>query len=106
MEAWRWKAFGGNLFVKEVATFCASFMALPEILQGQTCSTRPLCDAAVAWLTARAQDGGRVAIHLGDHGVYYDRTAAVNRVRREAGNKKKFAWKRNGLRHSLCSYLK
>lgn len=63
-------------------------MALPEILQGQSCSTRPLCDAAVAWLLPRAQDEGRVATHHGDHGVYYDRTAAANRVRREAGNRK------------------
>ena len=31
-------------------------------------------------------------------------TAAVNRVRHVVGNKTKFKWKRNGLRHSFCSY--
>jgi hypothetical protein len=45
-----------------------------------------------------------VVIRNGDHGVYYDLTAAVNQARRNAGNKKKFVWKRNGLRHSFCSY--
>jgi hypothetical protein len=64
----------------------------------------PLCDAAVAWLLPRAQREGRVVVRTGDHGVYYDLTAAVNRARREIENKTKLAWKRNGLRHSFCSY--
>jgi integrase len=64
----------------------------------------PLCDAAIAWLLPRAQDEDRVVIRTGDHGVYYDLTAAVNRARRDVRNKKKFSWKRNGLRHSFCSY--
>jgi len=64
----------------------------------------PLCDAAVAWLLPRAQREGRVVVRTGDHGVYYDLAAAVNRARREVENKPKFVWKRNGLRHSFCSY--
>jgi integrase len=64
----------------------------------------PLCDAAYEWLLPRSQTEGRAVIRNGDHGVYYDLTAAVNQARRNAGNKKKFAWKRNGLRHSFCSY--
>jgi integrase len=64
----------------------------------------PLCDAAVAWLQPRAQNEGHVVVRSGDHGVYYDLTAAVNRTRIAAGTKTKFKWKRNGLRHSFCSY--
>ena len=64
----------------------------------------PLCDAAVAWLQPRAKDEGHVVVRTGDHAVYYDLTAAVNRVRHATGNKSKFKWKRNGLRHSFCSY--
>lgn len=64
----------------------------------------PLCDAAIAWLTPRAKDEGHVVPRQGDHGVYYDLTAAVNRARKQAGFKGKFKWKRNGLRHSFCSY--
>ncbi len=64
----------------------------------------PICDAAVAWLSDRAKDSGQVVTRNGDHAVYYDLTAAVNRVRHAAGNKIKFRWKRNGLRHSFCSY--
>ncbi len=64
----------------------------------------PLCDAAVAWLQPRAQDEGHVVVRTGDKGVYYDLTAAVNQARHAAGNKTKFKWKRNGLRHSFCSY--
>ena len=64
----------------------------------------PLCDAAVAWLQARAKDEGHVVVRSGDKGVYYDLAAAVNRTRREARVKTRFKWKRNGLRHSFCSY--
>ena len=64
----------------------------------------PLCDAAFAWLQPRAKNDGHVVVRSGDHGVYYDLTAAVNRVRKAAGVKGKFKWKRNGLRHSFCSY--
>lgn len=64
----------------------------------------PLCDAAIAWLQPRAEAEGRVVVRHGDHGVYYDLAAAVNNARRKAGNKNRFKWKRNGLRHSFCSY--
>jgi len=64
----------------------------------------PLCDAAIAWLKSRVQSEGRVVTRSGDHGVYYDLAAAANRARKVAGNKTKFKWKRNGLRHSFCSY--
>jgi hypothetical protein len=64
----------------------------------------PLCDAAFAWLLPRAHKDGRVVVRTGDHGVYYDLAVAVNQARRKAGSKTKFAWKRNGLRHSFCSY--
>ena len=64
----------------------------------------PLCDAAVAWLQPDAKDEGHVVVRSGDKGVYYDLTAAVNRARTAAGIKTKFKWKRNGLRHSFCSY--
>lgn len=64
----------------------------------------PLCDAALAWLQPRAQAEGPVVPRSGDHGVYYDLTAAVNRARVASKIKTKFKWKRNGLRHSFCSY--
>jgi integrase len=64
----------------------------------------PLCDAAVAWLQPRAQDEGHVVVRTGDKGIYYDLTAAVNQARRDTKLKTKFKWKRNGLRHSFCSY--
>ena len=65
----------------------------------------PLCDAAVAWLTPLAQSSGRVVHHVRDNWFYEELTAAVNRARKRAGIKAKFIWKRNGLRHSFCSYL-
>jgi integrase len=64
----------------------------------------PLCEAAVAWLQPMAKNGGHIAVRSGDHGVYYDLTAAVNHARKGAGVKVKWKWKRNGLRHSFCSY--
>ncbi len=64
----------------------------------------PLCEAAIAWLQPLAQSDGRVVVRAGDHGVYYDLSPAVNRSRLAAGLKTKFKWKRNGLRHSFCSY--
>ena len=64
----------------------------------------PLCDAAFAWLEPRAKSEGQVVPRSGDHGVYYDLAAAANRARVAAGLKTKFKWKKNGLRHSYCSY--
>jgi integrase len=64
----------------------------------------PLCDAAIAWLLPRVHNEGHVAPRQGDHGVYYDLAAAANRARKKNGAKGKFKWKRNGLRHSFCSY--
>lgn len=64
----------------------------------------PLCEAAIAWLLPRAQEEGCVVPRTGDHGVYYDLAAAANRARSAAGTKTRFKWKRNGLRHSFCSY--
>lgn len=65
----------------------------------------PLCDAAISWLTPFAQTNGRVVHHVRDNWFYEELTAAVNRARKTAGSKAKFKWKRNGLRHSYCSYL-
>ena len=64
----------------------------------------PLCDAAVAWLTPLAATEGRVVHHLRDNWFYAELAAAANRQRKAAGDKGKFKWKRNGLRHSFCSY--
>lgn len=64
----------------------------------------PLCDAAVAWLTPLARVTGRVAHHVRDNWFYAELVAATNRQRRIAGHKEDFHWKRNGLRHSFCSY--
>lgn len=64
----------------------------------------PLCDAAVQWLTPHVKNEGRVACHVRDNWFYQDLTAAVNRARKAAGVKKKFCWKRNGVRHSYASY--
>ena len=64
----------------------------------------PLCDAAIAWLTPLAAEDGRVVLHLRDNWFYVELGAAANRARKKAGIKGKFKWKRNGLRHSFCSY--
>lgn len=64
----------------------------------------PLCDAAIAWLAPLAKPEGRVACHFNDNWFYKDLTDAVNTARKKAGTRAKFAWKRNGLRHSFCSY--
>lgn len=64
----------------------------------------PLCDAAIAWLQPRSKTEGQVVPRTGDRGVYYDLTAAVNAARAAAKSETKFKWKRNGLRHSFCSY--
>ncbi len=64
----------------------------------------PLCDAAAAWLQPRVKAAGCVVTRQHDQRVYEDLIAAVNRTRKKVGNKIKFKWKRNGLRHSFCSY--
>ncbi len=64
----------------------------------------PLSDSAMAWLKPLAKDEGRVVSHLRENWFYAEIKASVNRARRSAGIEAKFDWKRNGLRHSFCSY--
>ncbi|MBM3841533.1 MAG: hypothetical protein FJ398_27040 [Verrucomicrobia bacterium] len=64
----------------------------------------PLCDAAIAWLAPYTQPEGRLAYFSEENKFYEAIVSAVNRARKKAGNKTAFKWKRNGLRHSFCSY--
>ena len=64
----------------------------------------PLCDAAVAWLKPYAQAEGRVAFYTEENKFCTAIVADVNRARRQAGQPPAFKWRRNGLRHSFCSY--
>jgi integrase len=64
----------------------------------------PLCDAAMAWLTPLAKPEGPVVHYMRDNWFYVELTAAANRARKKERTKGKFKWKRNGLRHSFCSY--
>lgn len=64
----------------------------------------PLCDSAVAWLTTHAQPEGRLAYYTEENKFHHAFHADVNRARKAADNKTPFEWKRNGLRHSFCSY--
>jgi integrase len=64
----------------------------------------PLCDAAVEWLTPHRKESGRVSHFAEDNKAYAAAAASVNAAREAAGVKQQFVWKRNGLRHSFCSY--
>jgi integrase len=64
----------------------------------------PLCSAAVEWLRTVAQKDGRVAPFTRENWLSEALTAAVNKARKKAGSKTKFAWQRNALRHSFASY--
>lgn len=64
----------------------------------------PLCDAAVAWLTPHGQREGRLAYYTEENKFHHALLSDVNRARTAAGNKTEFKWRRNGLRHSFCSY--
>jgi integrase len=64
----------------------------------------PLCDAAAAWLTPLTKPEGHVVHYMRDNWFYVDLAASANRARKKNGVKGKFKWKRNGLRHSFCSY--
>ena len=64
----------------------------------------PLCDAAIQWLQPFAQKEGHVSCYAKDNWFYVETVAAVNRARKAKGGQREFKWKRNGLRHSFCSY--
>ena len=64
----------------------------------------PLCDSAVAWLAPHAQPEGRLAYYTEENKFHHALHSDVNRARKAMGNKTAFTWKRNGLRHSFCSY--
>lgn len=64
----------------------------------------PLCDAAIAWLRPHARESGRLACYAQENKFQKAVLSDVNRARREAGIKEPFCWKRNGVRHSWCSY--
>ena len=63
----------------------------------------PLSDAAIAWLRPLAQGTGRLAYYSQENKFYLAIVSAVNRSRAVTA-KPEFIWKRNGLRHSFCSY--
>lgn len=64
----------------------------------------PLCDAALSWLQPLAGREGRVAHYWNENKFCAAVIADVHSVRRQSGNREKFQWKRNALRHSFCSY--
>ena len=64
----------------------------------------PLCDAAVAWLKPYAKAEGRIAFYTEENKFCQAVKADVSRARRDAGQPSAFQWRRNGLRHSFCSY--
>jgi integrase len=76
----------------------------PEKAKTVSRRTVPLCDAAIAWLKPHAQQVGRVACYTEENKFVAAVVSDVNAARRKAGNAKPFRWKRNGLRHSFCSY--
>ena len=64
----------------------------------------PLCDAALSWLQPHAGSDSRVAHYSNENKFCPGVVSAVRAARRLAGNAKEFTWKRNGMRHSFCSY--
>lgn len=64
----------------------------------------PLCESAVEWLTDYAKPEGRLAYYSEENKFYGAIVADVNRARKAGGIEAQFEWKRNGLRHSFCSY--
>jgi integrase len=64
----------------------------------------PLCDAAIEWLRPCAKTQGPVAPFIRDNWLSEALTGLVNKARKKQNNKSKFAWVRNGLRHSFASY--
>jgi integrase len=93
-----------------------------KAISAKTASRRtvPLCEAAVAWITPHRKQEGRVAYFAEDNKFCEAVVFDVNGARKEAGAEaekngdtalliklgelKPFAWKKNGLRHSFCSY--
>lgn len=77
-----------------------------KALNAKTASRRlvPLCDAAVAWLAPSRKSQGRLAYYAEENKFCSSLLSDVNKARKAAGNKVPFKWKRNGLRHSFCSY--
>ncbi len=71
-----------------------------------------ICDAAHAWLAPYAKPQGRLAHYTEENKFHAGVVTDVNRARRAAAEAvghdpksvPKFRWKRNGLRHSFCSY--
>jgi integrase len=63
-----------------------------------------LCDAARAWLAPYMRSEGPVCPVRGENRLHDAVVAALRRCRANRKVKTPFLWKRNGLRHSFCSY--
>ena len=74
--------------------------------KAKTASRRlvPLCDAAIAWLTPHAKPEGGLSYYSEENKFCSSIVAEVNMARRAAGLAASFKWKKNGLRHSFCSF--
>ena len=66
--------------------------------------TVPMGEALIAWLQSHARTEGRLACFSEENKFCSGIVRDVNCARRKAGNRAKFKWKRNGLRHAYCSY--
>ena len=64
----------------------------------------PLTTNAIALLLPFRKASGRVAYYSEENKFHSGVVRSVNRMRRQAGGSVVFTWKRNGLRHSYCSY--
>lgn len=77
-----------------------------KALNAKTASRRliPICDAAVAWLMPHWREEGPVAPYSEENKFHAALLHDVNAARKAAGKAEPFRWKRNGLRHSFCSF--
>jgi integrase len=75
-------------------------------LNAKTAARRlvPLCEAAVAWLVPHRRIQGRLAAYSEENKFVTAVVEDVNKVRHISGKQPRFAWKKNALRHSFCSY--
>jgi integrase len=64
----------------------------------------PLTDNLAAWLAPHAQAFGKVMDYTSWWHQFTNLTARINRLRKERGDLREFAWKHNALRHSFISY--
>jgi len=64
----------------------------------------PLCDAAVAWLKPHDRNSGKLACYAEENKFQKYLQEDVNAARDMNGDGNQMKWKRNGFRHSFCSY--